>query len=225
MAGFEQFVGEAIEQTAAEFSVSRALQGGRGSGGKAVDRLLKHSDLLWDRVVQPELDSYRDQTVAQFAVLLDWVESDAPLGEYRREILDTGSFADAIRSDVSRERREQVEDTLLAHHERLGHAVEPLVETPETEFWPAAEAVLGTDQARALIEEHFAFTDPVVENRDAFEMVTAVDTDALLGGLGGLLAPGTISVEYTDEAIRAMRRAERAVIADASRKLDERFDS
>lgn len=225
MAGFERFVGDAIEETATEFSVSRALrQGIRGPGGKTVDSLLKNSDLLRDRVVQPELDSYREQTVTQFDVLLDWVETDANIEGYRREILDAGSFVDSIRDDLSAQRRRQVEDSLLAHHEALGEAVEPLVNTPEDEFWAAAEAVLATDEARRLIEEHFAFTGPVREHRGAFEMVTAIDPSALLGGLGGLLAPGSIDIEYTDEAIRSMRRAERTVIAEANRELDCRFE-
>ena len=53
MDAFEWFVNNAIQQTATEFSVSRALrQGVRGPGGATVDRLLKNSD---HRVVQPEL--------------------------------------------------------------------------------------------------------------------------------------------------------------------------
>jgi hypothetical protein len=225
MAGFDRFVGDAIEETAAEFSVSRALrQGIRGPGGKTVDGLLKNSDLLWDRVVQPELDSYREQTVTQFDILLDWVETDAAIEQYRREILDAGSFVDSIRDDIPQRRRRAVEDTLLAHHEALGEAVEPLVETPEDDFWTATQAVLTVDEARELIEEHFAFTGPVREHRDAFEMVTAIDPSALLGGLGGLLAPGSIDIEYTDEAIRSMRRAEQAVITEANRELDRRFE-
>jgi hypothetical protein len=226
MAGFERFVGDAIEETAMEFSVSRALrQGIRGPGGKTVDSLLKNSDLLWDRVVQPELDSYREQTVTQFDVLLDWVESGEHIEQYRHEILEAGSFVDSIREDVPGSQRRRVEDSLLAHHEALGEAVEPLVDTPEDEFWTAAQAVLTADEARRLIGEHFAFTGPVREHRDAFEMVTAIDPSALLGGLGGLLAPGSIDIEYTDEAIRSMRRAEQTVIAEANRELDRRFEA
>lgn len=225
MDGFERFVDDAIEGTAAEFSVSRALrQGVRGPGGATVDALLKNSDLLWDRVVQPELDSYREQTVSQFGVVLDAVESDEGIDAYRDEILRAGTFTDAIREDVSPEQRRQVEDRLFAHHERLGTAVAPLVETPESEFWAAARAVLEPDQARELIEEQFAFTAPLREHRDAFALATALDPGELLGGLGGLLAPSTLEIEYTDEAVRAMRRAEQAVIADAKRELDRQFD-
>lgn len=226
MSGFERFVDDAIEQTAAEFSVSRALrQSGRWVGGATVDRLLKESDLLWSQVVEPELDSYREQTVAQFSIILDYAESTADIDEYREEILAAGTFADAIRDDIPLERQQRVEDRLLAHHNRLATAVEPLVETPEADFWNAARAVLEPDEARTLIEEHFAFTGPLRDHRGAFALRTVLDLGELFGGLGGLLAPSRIEIEYTDEAIRAMRRAERAVIDDAKRELDRRFEA
>lgn len=225
MDGFERFVDDAIEGTAAEFSVSRVLrQGVRGPGGATVDRLLKHSDLLWDRVVQPELDSYRDQTVAQFAAILDYAESSDDVEAHRDEILGAGTFAAAIRDDLPAERRRRVEDRLLAHHESLGDAVVPLIESPETDFWDAARATLDAAEALDLIEEQFAFTAPLLEHRDAFELATTIDLSALLGGLGGLLTPSRIEIEYTDEALRAMRRGERQVIAEAKRELDRRFD-
>jgi hypothetical protein len=224
MAGFERFVDDAIEGTASEFSVSRALrQGVRGPGGATVDRLLKDSDLLWDRVVQPELDSYRRQTVDQFGVVLDAVESDNPIEAHREEILRAGTFTDAISDGVEAERRRAVEDRLFDHHRELGAAVEPLVESPETGFWDAARDGIDPAGARRLIEERFAFTGPLVEHRNAFALATTIDPGELLGGLG-LLAPSSIQIEYTDEAIRAMRHAEQAVIAKAKRELDRRFD-
>ena len=117
-----------------------------------------------------------------------------------------------------------MENRLFAHHERLGTAVAPLVETTEAEFWDAARAQLTSDQARTLVEEQFAFTAPLREHRDAFVLATAVDPEELLGGLGGLLAPSIIEIEYTDEAIRAMQRAEQSVTVDAKREFDRRFD-
>ena len=40
-----------------------------------------------------------------------------------------------------------MEDRLFAHHERLGTAVAPLVETTEAEFWDAARAQLTSEQS------------------------------------------------------------------------------
>lgn len=223
--GFEQFVDDAIEQTAVEFSVSRVLrQGVRGPGGAAVDRLVSNSDLVWDQVVQPELDSYRRQTVAQFEVVLDWVESDEAIDAFREEILATGTFADAIREDLSPERRDRVTDRLMTHHSELGNAVRPLVHAPESSFWAAVQSEFTREEAAHLVEEQFAFTGPLREHRDAFKLATGIDADDLLGGLAGVFGPSTIEVEYTDEAIRSMRRAERSVIREARRELARQFD-
>jgi hypothetical protein len=222
--GFEQFVGEAIELTAEEFSVARALRRGtRGPGGAAVDRLLKDSDLLWDRVVQPELDAYRDRTLAQFDVVLDYAAGDADIDAYRADLLAADSYAEALRADLPAERRDRIRDRLVDRHRRLGDAVAPLVAAPEDAFWPALQSAYDCETAADLVEEHFAFTGPLREHRGAFEMATAFDPGDVLGG--GLLPGGlpTLEVEYTDEAIRAMRRAEEAVIADTRRELDRRY--
>lgn len=220
MDGFERFVGDAIEQTAAEFSVSRALGGGDGG---MIDQFVGNSDALHEKLVEPELEEYEQKTVAQFGVILDWVESDEPISAYREEILRTGALAENIRDDISVEQRADVHDHLIARHQALGEAVRPLVDSPESGFWASARAELAQETAANLIEEHFAFTGPLRENRAAFELKKTVDPQEIVGGLGSLLGGSTFDVEFTDEALRAMRHAEREVIVDAKSELDERF--
>lgn len=222
--GFEQFVDQTIERTAAEFSVARAMRNGtRGIGGSLVDRLLKNNDTLQRRVVQPELDDYRRQTMEQFSVLMDYVESGEPFERYRDRLLATDGFASAI---SSRRRKDELRDLLADRQRRLGEAVAPVVETPESEFWPAVRASLDAEEAASLVEQHFAFTWPLRENRGAFELSTSFEPKDVLGGVGGLLGGGlpTVEVTYTDEAIRAMRRAEQQVIAEALREIERQFE-
>jgi hypothetical protein len=55
-------------------------------------------------------------------------------------------------------------------------------------------------------------------------MATAFDPADVVGGLGSLLGGlPTVEVEYTDEAIRSMRRAEQAVIAETKRDVRRRL--
>jgi hypothetical protein len=226
--GYEGFVEDTIERAGEEFDVGRALRRGvRGPGASVIDRLLKNSDTLWRRVVRPELDAYERAALDQFAVLLDYVESDADFDAYRERLLDRDPFAGAIDDSLSASERSELEATLLDRQRRVAEAVRPVAETAETEFWPAVEASLTAAQARALIEEHFAFTGPVREHRSAFVLSTAFEPGDVLGGLGGLLGKGlpTVNVTYTDEAIRAMSRAEQAVIETALEEVDRRFDS
>lgn len=224
---FGEFVDEAITITAQEFSVARALrQGARGPGGSVIDRLLKNSDTLWQRVVQPELDSYRDQTLEQFSILMEYVESGDSIEAYRERLLAADGFANAMKESLPESRRKEVEDILMRRLEGLAEAARPVVEAAEEEFWPAVRATLTREQARSLIEDHFAFTWPVREHRSAFEMQTSFEPKEILGGIGSLLGGGlpTVTVAYTDEAIRAMHRAERKVIATAHDEIERRFD-
>jgi hypothetical protein len=224
--GFEQFLDDAIEATAEEFSVARVLKDGRrGPGGAAVDKLLGNSETVHRNVVEPELDEYRRRTVEQFQLLLDAVESGDPIDNHRAEILAAGGFTDEIRSDLPAAERERVRDDLFAHHRQLGQAVEPLLGSPESSFWDAARTELARDEAERLVATHFAFTEPLRTNRAAFEMETTIDVAEVVGGLARILGDGAkFDVEYTDEAIRAMRRAEETVIHEAKREIDRRFE-
>jgi hypothetical protein len=222
--GFELFLGNAIDVTFEEFSVSRAFRGSQGSAGAVVDKLLKNSDALHSRVVAPEIEAYRRQTLDQFRMLLDYVvDEEAAVTEYRDEILDAGPVVDSIRTDIARQRRQAVRSSLFDHHRGLGTAVEPLVETDESSFWPAVTSVLSRDEALSLVSDHFAFTKPLRDHQDAIAMTATVDPDTILGGLAGMLPTRSFDVEYTDEALRSMYRAEQSVIQEAKVEISERF--
>lgn len=223
--GFEYFLEEAIDATMAEFSVARALRtGARGPAGLAVDRLLDNAGALQRRVVEPELDAYRQQTLDQFEVVLDYVDDDAGIEAYRSDILSAGAVVDSVRSDIAPARRREVENSLLTHHRELGEAVEPLLRSSAADFWTAAVTELERTEAERLVNEHFPFTAPLREHRDAFEMVAGFDGTTVLGSVPRFLPAPSFEVEYTDEAIRAMYRAEQSVVRAAERDIEERFD-
>lgn len=214
--GFERFVNDAIEQTAREFSVSRAIGGQQGG---LLDRL-SDSEIIHEAIVKPELERYRQQTVAQFRIILDYVESTDPIDNFRDELLDTGGFSEAIRNDLPEDRRSIVHDRLLERHRSLGMGIKPIVSSDRSDFWEAVVETLTYDEANALVEDQFVFTDPIVEHRDAFNMKVSIDPTEVLGGIFG---GSEIEIEYTDEALRAMRHAEQAVIDGAKAEISTRF--
>jgi|GEM_PF-414857 len=226
-AGFTRFVDRAIDRTEAAFRISRVLagSGGPGPGGAALDALADSSDLLHERVVKPELTAHRDQTLAQFGVVLDYAESDDDFETYSDDILAAGAISDSIRDDIDVDRRASVQESLLAHHRSLGDAVRPLIDSPETEFWPAVAATYDEPTARELVSEHFAFSEPLRSHRAAFRMAVEIDPGDVLGGLGSLVPGGPLEIEFTNEAIRAMERAERSVIRDTRHELEEHYDT
>lgn len=219
--GFEQFVGDAIEQTGEEFRIAGVLG---GDGGGMIEKFLDGTDDLHAMLVEPELETFRDATIQQFEFVLDYVDSDEPIEAYRDEILTAGPFLSDLRDDLPPDREQEVRARLLERQERLASAVEPLVESEESEFWAAARRELSAAEAKELVEDNFAFTGPLREYRSAFAMTMTFDPEEVMSGLGGLLGTSAMEVDYTEEALRAMVRAERAVIADTLDEIDRRFD-
>ncbi len=221
--GYERFLGDAVEQTVEAFSLTRAVQNGVETPGSGlVDKLLKNSERVQQTVVQPELEGFRDRAFEQFDVLLDYAESDEGIEAYRDPLTSVGAFETELRDDLSPERREEVLDFMVGRYERFGDALVPLLESDETEFWPAAVAALNADQAHELVEEHFRYTKPLREYPDAFRLVATVDASDVIGPFG--LLAGSLTVVYTDEAVRATAAAEDTVIREVKGEIDSRFD-
>ena len=221
--GYERFVGDAIEQTAEEFSLTRAVQSGaEAPGGSVVDKLLKNSGRIQRKVVQPELEVYRDRAFDQFEVLLEYAESDDDIDAYRKQLIEAGAFENELREDLPAERREEVLDFMVGRYERFGEALVPLLDSPETRFWNAVVAELTADESRNLVEEHFRYTKPLREYPDAFRLVAIINGTDVFGPFG--LAFGSLDVVYTEEAIRATAVAEETVIEEAKAEIATRFD-
>lgn len=208
-AGFVHFVDRAVDATADAFSVGRALGGRSGPATRAIDGLAGRSDALHERLVAPELAAYRTQVLDQFQTLLDAVESDEPIAAHREAVLARDAFVDALRGDLPAARRVRIEDEIFAHHAALGEAVRPLLAAEADDFWPAAAEALTVPETEALVRDHFVFTEPLVAHRDAFRFAATID-------------PG-MELEFTDEAIRAMRRAERQVVGETLAEVDSRL--
>jgi hypothetical protein len=223
--GIERYVDELIDVAAAEFSVAAALGDGvRGPGGAVVDRLLDRRGALQRHVVRPELEATRRDVLDGFGVV-DVAATDDSVDERASELLAHDGFWTAIRDDVSRERRTAVRERLLDRYRLLADAAGPPIRSDADEFWPAVRERLDLDAALELLEAALSFTDPVVEYRDAFAFTASFEPGEVLrlGPLGGGLP--TATVEYTDEAIGTMRRAERVVTERASREARRAFDS
>jgi len=155
--------------------------------------------------------------------VLTAVESERPVEAFEAELLDHDSMVQALDPDLSPERRRVVVDDVVDRLRRLGDGVAPVVERPEDEFWPAVRGAFDEKHARSLVETVVPFTGPLRRHRDAFAFEVRIDpADVLSSPLAGRLP--TVSLEYTDEAIRAMRRAERRVVHEATSDVADRFD-
>lgn len=223
--GFERFTDRTIAATHEEFSVGRALEGTTlGPGGRLVDRFRNDSDLLDRHVVEPELEAYRERTLEQFDVLLEYVESDEDIAAFESRLLAHDNYMDALDTPVPASTRDSVAEATLDRLDRLATGVEPIVDSPEETFWPAAES--GLDRAAALefIDDAVRFTRPIREFEDAFVFESGLDPNAVLPGR---LLPSLpeVTIEYTDEAIRSMTAAEDRIVQELRAEVRTRFDA
>jgi len=220
--GFERYVNGLASITSDEFQVSRALGSAGGPQGKVIDRLLSNSDLVKRKVVQPELKEYRDAILHQFDAVLDYAESDEDFERFADEIIARDLYWDALRSDLTADRREQLRETLLDRQRRMGDAVAPLVAADADSLWAAATTAYDWSGTADLIDAHFAFTEPLHAEPDAYELTIRIDPGDLLGGLARALP--SITVDYTDEARRALTLAQQQVIERAKQDAKTQFE-
>lgn len=222
--GIEHFVDEMVTATVGEFSVSRALRGGvRGPGGALVDRLLTNNQAVHRLVVEPELRHYRAQVLDQFDHVLAYAAGDAPLDAYADDLLAVDNYWQGVRENAPTAERDALRERLLTRYDRLATALTPLVVSEADAFWDAVCRELTVDEATDLVETTFSFTDPAVEYRHLLSFETSFEAGEVLGGglLSGTLP--TVTVDFTDEAIRSMRRAETRVTRETLREVERRF--
>jgi hypothetical protein len=224
--GFDHYVSEMMDVAFREFDVVAAMtDGSRRGSNRVVNRLLKKSERLERRVVKPELDDYERSIEQQFDIVLDYAaDRDASFDEYRDDILARDLFARQLDPGLSSSEAAAVRDRILERHRTIGEATRPLLDADADEFWDAMVETFDHEEARDRIEQYFAFTDPVRDHPDAFRFETTVDTGAIVGGIVGKGLP-SITVEFTEEAIRTMHRAETVVTDRALREADRQYDA
>lgn len=220
--GFERYVNGLASRTSEAFSVSRALRGASGTRGKVIDRLLSNSETVDRKIVQPELKTYRDAILHQFDAVLEYAADDDDFAAFADEILARDLYWDSLRTDLSPEREAQLRETLLDRQRRMGDAVAPLVAADADSLWGAAAAVYDWEATVELIETHFAFTEPLHASPEAYALTIEIDPGDLLGGLARALP--SITVDYTDEAVRAMTQAQEYVVDRAKSDAQGHFE-
>jgi len=221
--GFETYLSTFVDETYAAFDVAAVLRGSSSGGSRAVSKLLKNSRPLERHVVRPKLREYQRTVMRQFEPILEYAGADADFETYADAVLNRDPYWDALRTDVRGERRAEIRDRLLERQRALGDDIAPVVAADSDEFWAAVGEAYDREQARQLVEQHFAFTTPLEEYQDAFAFQLKIDPGDVLGGLARALP--TLDVEFTGEALRAMQRAEGEVLPDAKSELDSVYES
>jgi len=221
-AGFERYLADLVDETYAAFDVAAVLRGSRSGGSRAVSRLLKNSRPLDRHVVRPKLREYQRTILRQFDPVLDYAaDPEADFSAYADEVLARDLYWDTLRPEISGERRAAIRERLLARQRAFGDALSPVAAADSDDFFEAVIAAYDREAALAMVEEHFVFTTPLRADRDAFTFEMVIDPGDVLGGLARALP--TLDVDFTDEALRSMRRAERRVIPRAKADIERAY--
>ena len=223
-AGFERYLSDLVDETYEAFDVAAVLRGSRGGGSRAVSKLLKNSGPLERHVVRPKLREYQRTILRQFDPVLDYAaDTDGDFSAYADEVLARDLYWDTLRRDVPGERRAEIKDRLLDRQRAFGDALAPLVAADSDDFFEAVVAAYDREGALSMVDRHFVFTTPLREEREAFAFELQIDPGDVLGGLARALP--TLEVEFTDEALRSMRRAEQRVIPRAKTDIERAYEN
>jgi len=221
--GFETYLSELVDETYAAFDVAAVLRGSRSGRSRAVSKLLKNSKPLERHVVRPKLREYQRTILRQFEPVLDYAEdTEAAFGEYADAVLARDLYWESLRGDISGDRRERIRERLLARQRSFGDDLAPLVATDSDDFFEAVVDAYDRTSALAIVDEHFVFSTPLQDNRDAFAFELEINPGDVLGGLARALP--TIEVEFTDEALRSMQRAEQRVLPQAKADIEAAYE-
>lgn len=222
--GFERYLTDLVDETYEAFDVAAVLRGSQSGGSRAVSKLLKNSRPLERHVVRPKLREYQRTLLRQFEPVLDYAaDQEADFAAYADEVLARDLYWESLREDLRGERREEIRERLLSRQRAFGDALAPLVAADSDDFFEAVVAAYDREAALSMVDEHFVFTTPLQEEREAFAFELAIDPGDVLGGLARALP--TLEVEFTDEALRSMRRAEQRVIPKAKSDIERAYEA
>jgi len=221
--GFERYLSDLVDETYEAFDVAAVLRGSRSGSSRAVSKLLKNSRPLERHVVRPKLREYQRTILRQFDPVLDYAaDQESDFEAYADEVLARDLYWETLRRDVRGQRREEIKERLLTRQRAFGDALAPLVAADSDDFFDAVVAAYDREAALSMVEDHFVFTTPLQEERDAFAFELAIDPGDVLGGLARALP--SLEVDFTDEALRSMRRAEKRVIPQAKTDIEQAYE-
>ena len=122
-------------------------------------------------------------------------------GKYEEEILATDYWY-ACCDDAT---RDALGDALLARYRRIGKEFGPIAGFPEDGFWDAAKGAYGRDETVEALDHLFGYADTVEEHADGVSLDMTV---------------ASRNVDYTDEALRALRSTEERLFERMKEKAD-----
>lgn len=183
---FEAFVEAIIDEALDEFEPFRVVNAGSLPGNTRVKSVLRP-------LIEEELNLYRASINEQFDVVMEYAENDGPVEEYLNDFLRADVFYQNYAGDSRYELADELEQRLID----MGGDMRPLLQSGEDDFWDAVVASYDEDTAHKMLPKHFEYTDVIDDYRD--DLCLQIE-------IGNRLV--NVEVEYTDEALRCLKKSE-----------------
>lgn len=203
-----------------EFSWERVLQKtSLRPGGAIVDKLLDATDVVDSRALEPLLDRYRHSAIEYFQRALDYAEGKVSTDAIRKEFPAYDESIHILDPDASHDEYQTLVDDVVEYYCEVGEALEPLVSHASDDFWRVIQESMNEDQAVMVLDQSMSFSEILEAHRGILDMKLQLNPAHFLSVPGNALAPEA-SVEYTDEAIVALSRAERRGVRTLSSRVN-----
>ncbi len=216
LSGFRAMIDAGLAFVNAEFRIEHAVS--EADEQHVVDFVRTHEQTIERLVVAPAFVTYKRSALTQFEHVIDCIEADEPLSDHRRTLIAADPLLPAI--DSESEDRLNAVGSIWSRIQWIQIAFEPIVTSESNDFWPALTTVFDRRSAEDRLLPALAFAAPAREHPGAFQFTIE------LGAVDDQYVPASLhsgSLEYTDEAIRALTRGERRLDSLIRRQLDERF--
>lgn len=196
---FEAFVEAIIDEALDEFEPFRVVNAGSLPGNATVKSVLRP-------LIREELKLYRASINDQFDVVMEYAENDGPVEKYIDDFLRADVFYQNYVGDSRYELAEELEQRLID----MGGDMRPLLRSGEDDFWDAVVASYDEETSREMLPKHFEYTDVIDGYRDDLHLQIEI---------GNRLV--NVEVEYTDEALRCIKKSEDTLKRHLRQRVDE----
>jgi len=196
---FNLFAEMVIDEALGEFEPFRVVEMGNLPGNSKAKSVLRP-------LIERELEVHRQCISNQFDIVMDYAE-EGKLEEHKNDFLKHDIFYSNFEGTTG---RDELEDDLTQRLKDLGSDMAPLISSGENDFWDAMVETYGESEAREMLPKHFEYTDKIADYQDDLYLTVEVG-----GRVFGFEA------EYTDEAIRCLRRSESELRDHLRRRVEE----
>lgn len=202
---FHLFIKELSTNAIQEFRPTHIITSSYNTGGLNIISIGEETlKTVLNTPIKTEINEIQQSLERQFDLVLEYLESRKQ-NKIKRKFIKKDFFYKNLQSN-----RKKLKSNLEYRLNRMAEDVEPLVKSNKEDFWMALYENYSEKDSRKFIKRHFSFSDTIDKYKNDLNLTTRINI--------GLIDK---KIEYTDEAIRVIKKSEK----DLRNKLDKKIDN